>query len=296
MYSEPLKQFYCLLDQKTKTTDGKPHQCTSLADIIAELKAMHSIGTTTEISHKPSSSMNGCTSETSASPSEIAAPLVSPFQDFSSVAFSKCEHSHGGRSHSFTVDLAHIVDTHEVDIMPSIPMTLKVDGPFGAPVQCFKDYEVIMLVGAGIGVTPFASILSDLLQRTTSKPTKGSSLQGLRKLKKVYFHWSVRSQSEVMWFQRVLEAISRGDINNCLEINVHITGLHTGQDIRTMMLKVRDASMNLKLIIANRIIKTQSLTAMCIHQIRLQTNTSHGPQWNPESVYGGPCLVHPCVK
>jgi len=32
-----------------------------------------------------------------------------------------------------------------------------VDGPFGTSSEEFLDYETILLVGAGIGVTPFAS-------------------------------------------------------------------------------------------------------------------------------------------
>lgn len=34
-----------------------------------------------------------------------------------------------------------------------------LDGPFGAPTQAWKEYEVVTLIGAGIGVTPMASVL-----------------------------------------------------------------------------------------------------------------------------------------
>ena len=44
-------------------------------------------------------------------------------------------------------------------------MKLLLDGPFGAPAQGYRDYSVLLLVGAGIGVTPFASVLSDLVHR-----------------------------------------------------------------------------------------------------------------------------------
>jgi predicted ferric reductase len=40
-----------------------------------------------------------------------------------------------------------------------------VDGPFGAPAQRFYDYDYSIVVGGGIGVTPFAAILNDLEQR-----------------------------------------------------------------------------------------------------------------------------------
>lgn len=41
-------------------------------------------------------------------------------------------------------------------------LRLGVDGPFGTASEDVFDYEVSMLVGAGIGVTPFASILKSI--------------------------------------------------------------------------------------------------------------------------------------
>ena len=35
-----------------------------------------------------------------------------------------------------------------------------------------QDYEVVLMVGAGIGVTPFASVLADLVNRLNSKKCK----------------------------------------------------------------------------------------------------------------------------
>ena len=40
---------------------------------------------------------------------------------------------------------------------------MHADGPFGAPAQSVGDFEVLLLVGAGIGVTPFASVLRHLV-------------------------------------------------------------------------------------------------------------------------------------
>lgn len=44
----------------------------------------------------------------------------------------------------------------------SLPRLL-VDGPYGAPAQDYRNYDVLLLVGLGIGATPFISILRDLL-------------------------------------------------------------------------------------------------------------------------------------
>lgn len=39
---------------------------------------------------------------------------------------------------------------------------MAIDGPFGTASEDVFGYEVVMLVGAGIGVTPFASILKSV--------------------------------------------------------------------------------------------------------------------------------------
>ena len=42
---------------------------------------------------------------------------------------------------------------------------IAVDGPYGAPAQRFYDFDQTIIVGAGIGVTPFSGILNDLQTR-----------------------------------------------------------------------------------------------------------------------------------
>jgi len=38
-----------------------------------------------------------------------------------------------------------------------------IDGPYGAPAQEYKNYEVVLLVGLGIGATPMISIMKDIV-------------------------------------------------------------------------------------------------------------------------------------
>lgn len=45
------------------------------------------------------------------------------------------------------------------------PIKIGIDGPYGAPAQRFYDFSHTILVGAGIGVTPFSGILADLQAR-----------------------------------------------------------------------------------------------------------------------------------
>jgi len=43
-----------------------------------------------------------------------------------------------------------------------------VDGPYGEGHQDWHRYDVSIMVGGGIGVTPFASILKDVVEKSRS--------------------------------------------------------------------------------------------------------------------------------
>lgn len=44
-----------------------------------------------------------------------------------------------------------------------------LDGPFGAPAQRFYNFDRSIIMGAGIGITPFSAILTDLEQKVSGK-------------------------------------------------------------------------------------------------------------------------------
>lgn len=45
-------------------------------------------------------------------------------------------------------------------------VNIGIDGPFGAPAQRFYDYQKSIIVGSGIGVTPFSGILTNMEQKS----------------------------------------------------------------------------------------------------------------------------------
>lgn len=52
-----------------------------------------------------------------------------------------------------------------------------IKGPYGAPAQDYKKYDVLLLIGLGIGATPMISILKDLLchmKRETMDPVSNA--------------------------------------------------------------------------------------------------------------------------
>jgi NADPH oxidase len=88
-----------------------------------------------------------------------------------------------------------------------------IDGPFGSASEDVFKFEVAVLCGAGIGVTPFASILKSIWYRMNYP-------QGSRtRLRKVYFFWICRDFGSFEWFRSLLLAIEAQDIDDHIEIH-----------------------------------------------------------------------------
>jgi len=107
-----------------------------------------------------------------------------------------------------------------------------VDGPFGSASEDFLNYETVLLVGAGIGVTPFASILKSIWYRmnnfNNSKPTR---------LSKVYFTWVIRDFGSAEWFHSLLHAIEEQDTQNRIEINIYLTAKIKEDDMNNIIVQ-----------------------------------------------------------
>ncbi|KAF8323105.1 NADPH oxidase [Clavulina sp. PMI_390] len=108
-----------------------------------------------------------------------------------------------------------------------------VDGPFGSASEDFFKYETVLLVGAGIGVTPFASILKTIWYRLndlnhTSKRTR---------LSKVYFTWVIRDFGTAEWFHSLLHAIEEQDVENKIEISIYLTAKIKQDDMTNIMVQ-----------------------------------------------------------
>lgn len=80
--------------------------------------------------------------------------------------------------------------------MPAI----RIDGPYGAPAEDVFDNEIAVLIGTGIGVTPWASILKNIWHlRASPNPP--------RRLKRVEFIWICRDTGSFEWFQTLLSSL-----------------------------------------------------------------------------------------
>ncbi|KAK2062699.1 FAD-binding domain-containing protein [Colletotrichum caudatum] len=116
-----------------------------------------------------------------------------------------------------------------------------INGPFGAPAQRFYDFSHTVIVGSGIGVTPFSGILADLQARDdeehggpahdrdrdyasqhqhrhdseTTVATENKLAGGPERkyseadYRRVDFHWTVRDRNYLLWIADLLNSVSR---------------------------------------------------------------------------------------
>ncbi|KAI1234927.1 hypothetical protein IHE44_0003314, partial [Lamprotornis superbus] len=89
-----------------------------------------------------------------------------------------------------------------IDTFQSETPRIEVDGPFGTASEDVFQYEVAMLVGAGIGVTPFASILKSIWY-------KFQQADQTLKTKKIYFYWLCRDTGAFAWFNDLLASLEQ---------------------------------------------------------------------------------------
>jgi len=108
---------------------------------------------------------------------------------------------------------------------------LKIDGPFGTASEEVFRSETVMLIGAGIGVTPFASILKSCRYAIERQLTG----VGVTPIKKVYFYWISRDRNAFEWFSDLLGALEKENLNNFLEIHTYLTGGLRPDEIRNVM-------------------------------------------------------------
>ncbi|KAK3383051.1 FAD-binding domain-containing protein [Lasiosphaeria ovina] len=80
--------------------------------------------------------------------------------------------------------------------------TLRIDGPYGAPAEDVFENEIAVLIGTGIGVTPWAAILKNIwhLRNGPNPPTR---------LRRVEFIWVCKDTTSFEWFQTLLSSLEK---------------------------------------------------------------------------------------
>ncbi|MCE0481203.1 hypothetical protein HAX54_038761 [Datura stramonium] len=139
---------------------------------------------------------------------------------------------------------------------------LLVDGPYGAPAQDYQNYDVLLLVGLGIGATPFISILKDLLNNSRSEEldsntetsvsddswtSLGSSSvasSGKKKslrTKSAHFYWVTREPGSFEWFKGVMNEVAGMDHKSLIEMHNYLTSVYEEGDARSTLITMVQA-------------------------------------------------------
>eukprot|EP00058_Branchiostoma_floridae_P020949 XP_002606439.1 hypothetical protein BRAFLDRAFT_67691 [Branchiostoma floridae] len=108
-----------------------------------------------------------------------------------------------------------------------LPMVF-VDGPYGEGHQDWYKFPVAVLIGGGIGVTPFAAILKDIVHK--------SEMGAKFVCKKIYFLWVTRTQKQFEWLTDIIREVEEKDKNDLVSVHIFITQFYQKFDLRTTML------------------------------------------------------------
>ncbi|XP_036391561.1 NADPH oxidase 5 [Megalops cyprinoides] len=127
-----------------------------------------------------------------------------------------------------------------------------VDGPYGTPTRQIFASEHAVLIGAGIGITPFASILQSIMYRyrmrkqncpncnySWCETIKDSEM----KLRKVDFIWINRDQKSFEWFVSLLTKLEMDQADaepegRFLEMHMYMTSALSKNDMKAIGLQM----------------------------------------------------------
>ncbi len=98
----------------------------------------------------------------------------------------------------------------------------QIDGPYGTPSAHIFNSKVAVVIGAGIGVTPFAAILQSLLIRQKREDIPPVNLQ------RVHFVWVSRDHNAFEWFAERLAELERRDQKALLRYHIYVTSARQG--------------------------------------------------------------------
>ncbi|KAF3322233.1 respiratory burst oxidase protein F-like protein [Carex littledalei] len=94
-----------------------------------------------------------------------------------------------------------------ISAQPNLPK-VAIDGPYGSASQDHSKYEIVLLIGLGIGATPFISVLKDIAN-DLNKLDKEKA----KRKRKAYFYWVTRDQGSFEWFGDIMKEVSCMDRN-----------------------------------------------------------------------------------
>ncbi|XP_055379430.1 uncharacterized protein LOC129610760 isoform X2 [Condylostylus longicornis] len=133
------------------------------------------------------------------------------------------------------------------------PLEIFIDGPYGAPSSHIFRAQHAVLIGTGIGVTPFASILQSIMHRYWKARHSCPRCQyewasdipkSVMNLRKVDFFWINRDQRSFEWFVNLLSQLEieqaelGGAMERFLDMHMYITSALQKTDMKAVGLQL----------------------------------------------------------
>ncbi|KAL6654762.1 hypothetical protein ACP70R_008227 [Stipagrostis hirtigluma subsp. patula] len=127
--------------------------------------------------------------------------------------------------------------------IPSFPEVL-IDGPYGAPSQDYQQYDVVLLVGLGIGATPMISIIKDIVNNMkkldgdleSGAGGADTSVSPPFRTQRAYFYWMTREQGSFDWFRGIMDEVAEKDEKGVIELHNHCTSVYEKGDARSALI------------------------------------------------------------
>lgn len=159
---------------------------------------------------------------------------------------------------SSALDLTELIQINDADTSPHSllqsgriiklekPLHVHIDGPYGSPTSHIFHTEHAILIGTGIGVTPFASILQSIMYRfiktrhtcpNCHHSWSDAMPSNVMNLKKVDFVWINRNQRSFEWFVSLLSQLESNqamleESDRFLDIHMYITSATHMSDVK----------------------------------------------------------------
>ncbi|KAL8117072.1 respiratory burst oxidase homolog protein B-like [Apium graveolens] len=119
-----------------------------------------------------------------------------------------------------------------------------IDGPYGAPAQDYKQYDIVLLVGLGIGATPLISIVKDVLYHIKQQKEDNAGSNESRIITnhtlfnttRVYFYWVTREEGSFEWFKNMMNEVAENDAEQVIEVHNYCTSVYEEGDARSALI------------------------------------------------------------
>lgn len=128
---------------------------------------------------------------------------------------------------------------------PRFPKVL-IDGPYSAPAQDYERYDIVLLIGLGIGFTPFISIMKDISNNSKhlddiESGAVGRAAKSSFRTRRAYIHWISREEGSWEWFNSVMEEAVETDKKGVIELHTYCTSVYAEGDARSALIATLNA-------------------------------------------------------